>query len=204
MNWRRPFVHPVLITPAICLVSCVTCIVPPEAPSTPASVFLLDYGLHSSLVLPDPAHNSLIEYAYGDWNWFALDKSNWYHVFPTLWWPTRGAMGRRRLHINPDAADIRRVIVCEQVLEIVVNSHDAIDLSAQLRSQFDQHRDSLHFQPLYGLTFVHSDRAFHLFHNCNHVVADWLGELGCKVRGPAILADFAVKRSTVASSGVER
>jgi hypothetical protein len=50
---------------------CTTTIVPPRAPADPVSVYVTDYGRHSSILLPDP-RGHLTEYAFGDWNWFAL------------------------------------------------------------------------------------------------------------------------------------
>ena len=175
------------------LAACTTSIIPPVDPSDPLSVFVLDYGRHSSLVLADNDSQILFEYAYGDWGWFALDRSEWYELFPTLFWPTRGALGRRRLNVKSNAQIILRVVPCEQVLEVTISEQKANELSAKLRSQFEQHLDTLHHQRLYDLNFVHNDRAFHLLHNCNHVVAHWLRELGCEIRGPTMTANFVVR-----------
>ncbi len=178
------------VVAATALASCTTSIIPPADPPDPVSVFILDYGRHSSLLLPEAGAQTLVEYAYGDWNWFALDRSKWYHVAPTLFWPTRGALGQRRLHVESDPEAILLVVGCEQVVEVTVSAQKANDLSAELHSQFERHRETLRDQPLYDLRFVHSEMAFHLFHNCNHNLADWLRELGCEVRGPAMTADF--------------
>jgi hypothetical protein len=32
-----------------------------------------------------------------------------------------------------------------------------------------------------------------LCHNCNHATANWLRELGCTIRGPAMFSKFRVK-----------
>ena len=172
---------------------CVTTIVPPEEPPVPASVFVIDFGRHTALLLPGGPDGSLVEYAYGEWKWFAFDESRSYRVFPTLFWPTRGSLGRRALLVAPDRHAIRRAVPCEDVLEVVVASKDALSLSARLEAQFEEHLDSVHYQPLYDLDFVPSEKAFHLFHNCNGAVADWLRELGCDVRGAAVFASFVVK-----------
>ena len=172
---------------------CATTIVPPKEPPVPASVFVIDFGRHTALLLPGGPDGSLIEYAYGEWMWFALDKSKSYRVFPTLFWPTRGTLGRRALSVSPDLYAIRRAVPCADVLEVVVASEDAMSLSARLDAQFERHVNSMHFQPLYDLDFVHSDKAFHLFHNCNGAVAGWLRELGCEVRGAVVFANFVVK-----------
>jgi hypothetical protein len=173
----------------------VTIIHPPEVPATPVSVFVIDYGRHSSLILPDTTGTSLIEYAYGDWDWFALGRNKWYDVFPTLFLPTRGTLGRRSLQVDPDTLALRRVIWCEEIHEVVVDRDDALGLIRRLHGEFEKHRESIYFKSMYALEFVHSDRAFHLFHNCNHELADWLRELDCDIQGPAMNADFKVRRS---------
>ena len=183
----------VVIVAATSFSGCTTSIISPADPADPVSVFVLDYGRHSSLLLPDTGTQALVEYAYGDWNWFASDRSEWYDVFPTLFWPTRGALGQRRLYVESNAESVLRVFPCERVLKVTVSAQKANDLSAELHSQFEQHSDTLRYQPLYDLSFVHSETAFHLFHNCNHILADWLRELGCEVRGPAMTADFVVR-----------
>ena len=183
----------VVIVAVTSFAGCTTSIISPADPADPVSVFVLDYGRHSSLLLPDTGTQALVEYAYGDWNWFASDRSEWYDVFPTLFWPTRGALGQRRLYVESNAESVLRVFPCERVLKVTVSAQKANDLSAELHSQFEQHSDTLRYQPLYDLSFVHSETAFHLFHNCNHILADWLRELGCEVRGPAMTADFVVR-----------
>ncbi|MHC4416344.1 MAG: DUF2459 domain-containing protein [Planctomycetota bacterium] len=182
-----------MIVVAGALTGCTTSIIPPADPADPVSVFVLDYGRHSSLVLPETDSHVFVEYAYGDWNWFALDRSRWHDVFPTLFWPTRGALGQRRLPVESDPETILRVVACEDVLEVTVSARQAQALFARLHSQFDKHVETLHYQPLYDLSFVHCETAFHLFHNCNHALAGWLRELDCEVRGPAMTADFIVR-----------
>jgi hypothetical protein len=176
-----------------CLTGCTCSIITPHDPADPVSVFVLDYGRHSSLALPTSGEPILVEYAYGDWNWFALDKSQWHDALPTLFWPTRGALGRRSLSVEPTPGSVLQFVRCEEVLEIRVSGRSVSSLATELNRQFDNRIDTAHHQPLYDLTFVHADRPFHLFHNCNHEVVDWLRKVGCRVRGPTFSADFVVR-----------
>jgi hypothetical protein len=156
-------------------------------------VFVLDYGRHSSLVIPSESGDFLIEYAYGEWNWFALRKNRWHHVFLTLFFPTRGALGRRAFRARADTQAVRRACFAEAVLEVIVEESNVGNLERRLEAEFEAHRETLHYQPEFGLHFVHSDRDFHLFHNCNHSVSEWLREMGCEVQGPSMFADFKLK-----------
>jgi len=175
-------------------VGCQTTIVPPSDLHDPTSVFVIDYGRHCSLILPREEQSMLIEYAYGDWNWFALDKSTGLAVLPTLFWPSRGALGRWPWNLEPDLEVLRWHIVCEQVLEITVESDRVTELLAQLDARYETHIDTMLYQPVYRLKFVHDDASYCVLHNCNHALADWLRRLDCKVYGFAMFADFRVRR----------
>ena len=195
MNWRSISLQTLRMAPLMWLAGCAATIVPPENPSAPTTVFLLDYGRHSSLLLPEAAGGSMIEYFYGEWNWFALGKNRWHRAVPALLWPTRGTLGRRRVDVQPDADTISRLMAEGEALEIAVNSNDVIDLLTHLDSRYSEQIETLHFQTDPCLSFVHHDRAFHLFHNCNHAVADWLRELGCDVRGQWVAGAFVIRES---------
>ena len=58
-------------------------------------------------------------------------------------------------------------------------------LGEKLRVRADKwflmHEAEQEYNPLNGLTFVPYDRAYALWHTCNHQVADWLRDLGCTV-----------------------
>ncbi|UCD76818.1 MAG: DUF2459 domain-containing protein [Phycisphaerales bacterium] len=183
-----------LMIVALCSTGCSTTIIPPADPSQPASVFIIDYGRHTSLMLPQTDDQSLIEYAYGEWDWFALDRSRWYHLFPTLLWPTRGTLGRWEWDMEPDVETLRHRIWCQNVLEVTVDSASIADLLVRLDERYRRHPDTLHYQPLYQLNFVHDDQRYWAFHNCNHVLAQWLRDLDCKVHGFAMFADFRVRQ----------
>ena len=177
----------------VALTGCPSSIIPPADPVDPVSVFLIDYGRHASIALPAGDERTLTEYAYGDWGWYALDESAWYDVFPTLFWPTQGALGRRLLPVEGTPESVNRYVRGEEVFEIMVSGPVAAKLAAKLDGRFEDHVDTLRYQPLYELSFVHDDRSFHAFNNCNHAVADWLRACGCSVRGPTLFANFRVR-----------
>jgi len=181
------------MTAVSCLTGCTCSIVAPQDPPDPVSLFVLHYGRHSSLALPTTDGHSLVEYTYGDWNWFALDKSEWHDALPTLFWPAQGVLGRRSLEVKATPESVLRLVRCEEVLEIRVSGRCVRGLATELKRQFNNRIDTAYYQPLYDLTFVHVDRSFHLFHNCNHAVADWLRKVDCRVQWPIFGADFVVR-----------
>lgn len=160
---------------------CVTFVRPPDDPRDPVTAAIVDYGYHSSLVLPLPDGGS-IEYAYGSWGWFALNHDDWTNACSTLCWPNRGALGRRR-RADPGG---RR-------LEFRVAREDVDRLVRRLEERFQGKIDTRIFNPQLGLELVEDDVDYCFFVNCNHLVARWLRELGCEVTGSACFSNFRLE-----------
>lgn len=160
---------------------CVTTIRPPSNPADPVDVALIDYGHHASLALP--SGDRAVEYAYGEWEWFALNNDAWYRVFPALFWPTQGALGRRSLPFPPRGP-------AEEILLFRVGRAEADALLARLNARFASRPETPVPNPLVGLTFVPDDVDYCATSNCNSVLAAWLRELGCEVSRPSCFASF--------------
>ncbi|MHC4946837.1 MAG: SRPBCC family protein [Planctomycetota bacterium] len=174
--------------------------VPPVPAGEGVTVVLVDYGRHASLVLPDATAGSYTEYAYGEWSWFALDRTAWYDVFPTLFWPTRGALGRRRVSWMDETAPAE-AFICETAFAIGVRRGAWADVAADLDDQFRRHADTAHYQSVHDLVFVHHDDRYDLLNNSNHAVVRWLESLGCRVDGPGLLSRFDVRPLDGAEAG---
>jgi len=74
--------------------SCTYSILVPQTLTEPTTVYLIDHGRTSSLVLPN-LEGSYTRYAYGDHRWYALDDTGIWQGFAALFWPTPGALGRQ-------------------------------------------------------------------------------------------------------------
>ena len=168
-----------------CATGCVTTIRPPERPADPVRVALIDYGYPASLALPGPDGTS-VEYAYGEWEWFALNNDAWYRVFPALCWPTQGALGRRALAFPPEVA-------AEEILIFTVGRAEAAALLDRLNRRYAARTEAPVYNPVVGLTFVPDDASYCCFANCNTTLADWLRELGCEVSRPTCAASFRLR-----------
>lgn len=171
-------------------VGCSATIIPPTNPINPAVVFVTDYGRHSSLLLPAP-QGHYVEYAFGDWGWFALRHTNSSDAIGTLFFSGHSALGRRQLFLYDDnPADVAKWTGATTVLKLDAASDKITALREQLDALYDKHIDTLTYQPASRLWFVQYDGGYNLFHNCNHVTADWLRELGCRIQGSAMLSKF--------------
>ena len=174
------------------IAGCASTIRPPARPLDPVPVSVIDYGYHASLVLPAEQGTSM-EYAYGEWEWFALNNDAWYRVFPALCWPTRGALGRRALPRPPDRA--AEAVHAEGVLVFQVGRAEAAALLDRLNRRYASRTEEPVHNPAVGLTLVPDDASYCCFANCNTALADWLRELGCEVSRPTCSANFKLLSS---------
>ena len=97
------------------LTGCGATIIPPAHVLDPVPVFVTDYGRHSSLVLPDGG-GDLVEFAFGDWNWFAVNKTGFTSAVSAMLWSGGATFGFRHLDAGPHRANLAGVIGCNHVL----------------------------------------------------------------------------------------
>src|ERR1700722_10035619 len=79
---------------------------PPTNPTDPIPVYLADYGVHSSVILPTEK-GKFVEYVFGDWG-FAVENHDWFipDVPRALFFSTQAGFGRRFLSEAPDGHPI--------------------------------------------------------------------------------------------------
>lgn len=180
-----------LLIVASLLTGCTARITPPADLSEPTTVFIADYGQHASLILPRPS-GDLAEYAYGEWGWFALNRTGWYWAAPAIALPTPGTLGTRELRGPATAAGVRSQVGLEHLHDLQVERAAIDALLAELDGAFARNQYREVFNKELGLRFVPYEQPYCLFCQCNSLVARWLRQLGCRVEGPALMAEFEV------------
>jgi hypothetical protein len=158
------------------------------------TVYVTDYGYHGRLVLPS-RQGGLFQYAYGDWDYFALERQNWHNAIAALLIPTQGTLGRRKFN---DLAELQQVLGPnwqDFLLSFEVATSKAFDLEEALDIRFNQNIDTSVFNPHNGLTFVKDDRDYTLLHNSNNELVKWLEDLDCQVRGFTTLPNFQIQNT---------
>lgn len=177
--------------------SCRATLTPPAAPADPVSVFLLDHGRHSSLVLPREGGGS-VRYSYGDWRYYALRRQGLGESAAAVLWPSRAGLGRRELKGEASASELRRTVRVgmEELFELRVERSAALDLERELEALFAARLAQRVTNTEYDLEFVPHPERYHLLRNSNHMVARWLRRLGCDVAGPTILSAWRVVEGT--------
>lgn len=161
---------------------CTHTVVAPDEPARPVSAFLLDHGRHASLVVP--AEQGLTRYAYGDWSYYARNRTGPLRASGTLLGSNRAGLGRRRVPGDAalDAVRRRVRVPVEAAWRIEVAGARATALARRLDRIFRQQARSRIDNPRYDLEFVHHPAPYNVGHNSNHVTGEWLRALGCRVR----------------------
>jgi hypothetical protein len=173
---------------------CTTTLIPPVAPSRPTTILITDYGKHSSLLLPDPA-GGMVEYAFGDWDYFALGHKGLCVGFIALIHSPQSTLGRRWVLIDVNAPDVYRLLGAERTQRLVVDSDRVKSLLQRLNQEYARHLDTEIYSAIEQMHFVHCDEQYDVFHNCNNVTADWLKSLGVRVDGLAVFSKFRVQQA---------
>jgi hypothetical protein len=171
---------------------CTTTLIPPVAPSHPTTILVTDYGKHSSVVLPDP-QGGLVEYAFGDWDYFALGHKGLLVGLVALIHSPQATLGRRWVLIDPNAPDAYRLLGAQRTQRLIVDSDRVKSLFQRLNLEYARHLDTEVYSASEQMHFVHSDERYDVFHNCNNLTADWLKSLGVHVDGLALFSKFRVQ-----------
>lgn len=170
------------------LTACAATVTPPAPPQEPRAVQVLEHGRHTSVVLTR-ADNSRVRYAYGDWAWYAENRTGIWSGFRALALPSRSAFGRQELPPERPGEYLEPVVgVGMSAIHRFEAEAAAVDaLLDALDRLYHQRLDQAHESALYNLVFVPHPRRYRFGFNSNHMVAEWLRELGFSVRGsPAV------------------
>lgn len=166
-------------------------IAPPVAVVDPKTVFIADYGYHSSLLLPRP-EGGLVEYAFGEWAWFAEGQTQGHRAVGLAFVASDGTLGRREYPAPATTEQLRRWLPVEALHPVTVERERAAALRDRLDAEFETGRAVReHHNHAHRLWFVPAARNYHgTFYNCNTAVAEWLEELGCRVTGARAFSAF--------------
>ena len=171
---------------------CATTVIPPVRPHDPVTVYLTDYGRHSSIIIPS-LKGGYDEWAFGDWEFFALGHTQMWIAIRAMLHSPQATLGRR--HIDNAAAVSQESLMkalgdCRRLMKFDASRLRADALELELDTQF-RNASMTPLQSKYSnLSHVKDPQPYWVLHNCNHVTAHWLRRLGCEVCGPAIYSNF--------------
>lgn len=146
-------------------------------------MYLLQYSTwgHHSLGFYDGEH--FIEFTYGDWSLFALNKRDLWTAISHMLWPTLGTLGRKVVPWQPDQPLLHHFTNCIDIVPFEADTALVNALYHQLDRAFCLTKHTQVYHPEDGLYFVHYPTPYALWHNCNHELVRWLEFLGGQVKG---------------------
>ena len=138
-----------------------------------------------------------MRYSYGDWNYYALGDKGISSGLRALQGPTLAGLGRRELKADATEEGVHSAVrVPIAAIHTVLAESSAIEsLRAKLDEIYRANQASLIYNAEIDLEFVHHPVPYSSQHNSNRVVADWLQELGCEVRGPTFVPNWKFMQS---------
>ncbi len=173
------------------LVGCGLRVAPPASLHEPCTIAIVDYGVHAGLLLPRDAGRS-VEYAYGNWEYFALGYTDRWTALRTVL-PARGTLGRTELALGVSEAAARAAAEPDRAaIHLTVERAAAMQLLSELDRRFERNIAHVHENVEVGMTFVPDERDYWAADNCNGELARWLRRLECDVRGLALVAQFDI------------
>lgn len=171
---------------------CAWRVLPPPEPENPVRVYLTAYGLHSRLSLPKEGEpHRMIEYGFGDWDYYALQRTGFWSGFRALFFSRAAAFSRRELPFRDDTEDFLALAGGNRTAAFAVERSRMEALRDGLEARWralDTSESALRARG--GVELRKTDGRYHLFRNSNHRSAAWMRALGCRVRGPAISNRF--------------
>jgi len=164
-------------------VGCAARLAPPEQPPPePRQVVLLEHGRHASLVLFD-ADQVPWRFAYGDRRWYVDGGRGAGAAARALLRDSEAVLGRRALG-SPDPAQWQAEVgsMITAMVPFEVDAHRVDALLEVLHAYFADAAQVVP-APHLGLDVIAHPQPYRMGRNSNHMVADWLQEVGVQVQG---------------------
>lgn len=155
----------------------------PQCAGEQETLYLLQYstwGHHSLAYWRD---GSLIEFTYGDWDLFALNKRDAFTSIKNMILPTMGALGRKQVPWQSDQPICPLFVDCVDAVPFPVEAYLAQALFEELENAFNKHKQQEVLNQEEGVYFVPYHESYSVAYNCNHALAKWLEQLGGKISG---------------------
>ncbi len=179
---------------AFSLSGCAWRVMAPPPPTDPVTVHLTAYALHSRVAVPDEEGTGrMIEYGFGDWDYYALQRTGAWRGFRALFFSRASAFSRRELPARDDPEAFRVLAGGKRTLSVEVERERADALREELEARWhalDSAGADFAIRAGSGVELRRTEERYHLFRNSNHRSATWMRELGCEVRGTAITNRF--------------
>lgn len=172
---------------------CAATVYPQSNPVKPTAVYVADYGIHSSLLLPN-GDGRYVEYAFGDWNFAAMNHCWPQDALGALLISFQSALGRRYITLEPGETEPHPMHPAPHSIQVVDASYDRVmRVVREMDARYNRNTSIVMHNPDNDMDYVKDSEHYWVANNCNHLTARCLEEMGCDVRGFVMLSKFAVE-----------
>jgi hypothetical protein len=180
-----------VIVLALWAVGCAS-VVPVARPDRPTAVYITDYGVHSSLLLPT-GDGRYVEYNFGDWDYAALNHCWPNDAVAALFLSSHSTLGRRFLSAPPFGEEPIPKHPSPSRVQVIYASQESVDhVVDTLDARWRAGANNIVHNPDNDMDFVPDTEHYSLANNCNHLTARCLREMGCNVHGLVVISKFQV------------
>ncbi|HXE55364.1 MAG TPA: hypothetical protein VN541_20235 [Tepidisphaeraceae bacterium] len=166
---------------------------PQQQPKNPTAVYLADYGVHSSLMLPTD-DGRYVEYAFGDWNYAAMNHCWPNDALGALLVSTHSTLGRRYLDVLPGQTVPHPVHYVPRHLTVIYASREAVRrVVDEMNARWRRDCTTVQHNPENDMDYVPDSEHYWIANNCNHLTARCLQEMGCDIWGLVVVSNFWVE-----------
>ena len=170
---------------------CATTVRPEAKPIDPVAVYLTNYGVHSSLMLPT-SDGRFVEYSFGDYGYAALNRGGPHNALGALFVSGQSGIGRRFLSIRPGDDAPRPAYAPKSVQRFYAKRVQVYALVKELDRRYRKGGDAPVHNPITDNVFVKDEEHYSIANNCNHMTGRMLRQLGCQVRGTTATPRYRV------------
>jgi hypothetical protein len=165
---------------------------PQPQPNRPVAVYIADYGIHSSLIIPN-GDGRYVEYAFGDWNYAALNHDWPNDAMGALLISFKSTLGRRLIELAPGERTPHPIHPSPKTLQLVYNPRDGVErVRCELDERYQRDATKVVHNPENDMDFVPDDVHYSFWNNCNDLTAHCLRGMGCEIRGVVGFSKFFV------------
>jgi hypothetical protein len=165
---------------------------PQARPVAAKAVYITDYGIHSSLIIPN-GDGRYVEYAYGDWNYAALNHDWPNDAMGALLVSFKSTLGRRFIETSPSDPVPHPVHRAPKRMQVIYSSGaDVEKVRKILDDRYRNDATKVVHNPENDMDFVPDSEHYSFWNNCNDLTARCLRQMGCDVRGIVGFSKFQV------------
>jgi hypothetical protein len=177
---------------ALIMAGCATTVRPQTQLAHPVAVYLADYGIHSSLLLPTD-DGRFVEYAFGDYYYAALNHTWPNDALGALIISFQSALGRRYIEPAPGQIAPMPLHPSPVRMQVVYASQPAVDrLLHTLDERYRADGKRVIHNSENNMDYVLDREHYSVLNNCNHLTARCLREIGCDLQGLVMFSKFDV------------